>query len=443
MAGEDTELPRRGVSRPRASRSASCRRSRGSIPRRRARQRRGGRRRDHARSSTRYDELNAKLGEDLSPDEMEKVLDEQATHPGPDRRRRTPGISIRGSSWRWTRCGCPPADADVATLSGGERRRVALCRLLLQSPGPAAARRADQPPRRRVGRLARALPARTTRARSSRSRTIATSSTTSPAGFSSSIAAAASPGRATTRRGSSRSSSRLALEEKAETQAAAHARARARVDPHVAARAPGEGQGAAQRVRGSAAPRIPPQKIETAEIYIAPGPRLGDVVVEARRLRKGYGDNLLIEDLDFTLPRGGIVGVIGPNGAGKTTLFRMIIGQEQPDAGTLQIGETVTDRLRRSEPRRARAEQDRLGGDLRRRRRDRARQAQGGVARLRVVVQLQGRAPSSGRSARCPAASATACTWPSCCRRAATCCCSTSRPTISTSTRCARSKRRC
>jgi ATPase subunit of ABC transporter with duplicated ATPase domains len=83
------------------------------------------------------------------------------------------------------------------------------------------------------------------------------------------------------------------------------------------------------------------QKIETAEIYIAPGPRLGDIVVEARKLRKGYGDNLLIEDLDFTLPRGGIVGVIGPNGAGKTTLFRMITGVEGPDAGTLRLGETV------------------------------------------------------------------------------------------------------
>ncbi len=83
------------------------------------------------------------------------------------------------------------------------------------------------------------------------------------------------------------------------------------------------------------------QKIETAEIYIAPGPRLGDIVVEARGLRKGYGDNLLIDGLDFTLPRGGIVGVIGPNGAGKTTLFRMITGQEKPDGGTLKIGETV------------------------------------------------------------------------------------------------------
>jgi ATP-binding cassette ChvD family protein len=83
------------------------------------------------------------------------------------------------------------------------------------------------------------------------------------------------------------------------------------------------------------------QKLETVEIYIPPGPRLGDVVVEARGLRKAYGDRLLMDDLAFTLPRGGIVGVIGPNGAGKTTLFKMITGQEKPDGGTLRVGETV------------------------------------------------------------------------------------------------------
>ena len=77
------------------------------------------------------------------------------------------------------------------------------------------------------------------------------------------------------------------------------------------------------------------------QIHIPAGPRLGDVVVEAKGLRKGFGDRLLIEHLDFSLPRGGIVGVIGPNGAGKTTLFRMITGEEQPDAGTLRVGDTV------------------------------------------------------------------------------------------------------
>jgi ATPase subunit of ABC transporter with duplicated ATPase domains len=83
------------------------------------------------------------------------------------------------------------------------------------------------------------------------------------------------------------------------------------------------------------------QTIESVEIYIPPGPRLGDIVVEARGLRKAYGDLVLFDDLTFTLPRGGIVGVIGPNGAGKTTTFRLITGQETPDGGTLRIGETV------------------------------------------------------------------------------------------------------
>jgi ATPase subunit of ABC transporter with duplicated ATPase domains len=83
------------------------------------------------------------------------------------------------------------------------------------------------------------------------------------------------------------------------------------------------------------------EQIETAEIVIPHGPRLGDVVVVAEKLRKGYGDRVLIDGLDFALPRGGIVGIIGPNGAGKTTLFRMITSQEKPDAGTLKIGETV------------------------------------------------------------------------------------------------------
>jgi ATP-binding cassette ChvD family protein len=83
------------------------------------------------------------------------------------------------------------------------------------------------------------------------------------------------------------------------------------------------------------------EKIDSVEIFIAPGPRLGDIVVEARDLKKSFGENLLFENLTFTLPRGGIVGVIGPNGAGKTTLFRMITGVEQPDGGTLRLGETV------------------------------------------------------------------------------------------------------
>jgi ATPase subunit of ABC transporter with duplicated ATPase domains len=83
------------------------------------------------------------------------------------------------------------------------------------------------------------------------------------------------------------------------------------------------------------------EKIDRVEIYVPPGPRLGDVVVEARDVRKGYGDVVLMEDMTFTLPKGGIVGVIGPNGAGKTTLFRMLVGAEGADSGTLRIGDTV------------------------------------------------------------------------------------------------------
>jgi ATPase subunit of ABC transporter with duplicated ATPase domains len=84
------------------------------------------------------------------------------------------------------------------------------------------------------------------------------------------------------------------------------------------------------------------KRAKDLEIYIPPGPRLGDIVIETKDVSKAYGDNLLVEGMTFSLPRGGIVGVIGPNGAGKTTLFRMITGQEKPDGGTIRIGETVS-----------------------------------------------------------------------------------------------------
>src|SRR5439155_13277837 len=83
------------------------------------------------------------------------------------------------------------------------------------------------------------------------------------------------------------------------------------------------------------------KRAQDLEIYVPPGPRLGRVVIEAKGLKKAYGDRLMFEDLNFQLPPGGIVGVIGPNGAGKTTLFRLITGQEQPDTGSIRLGETV------------------------------------------------------------------------------------------------------
>ena len=107
--------------------------------------------------------------------------------------------------------------------------------------------------------------------------------------------------------------------------------------------APGQGQGPTGGLREAARRGQNDAKDQTRELEIAipPGPRLGDTVIEVKDLRKGYGDRLLIEDLTFSLPRAGIVGIIGPNGAGKTTLFRMLVGQEAPDAGTIQIGDTV------------------------------------------------------------------------------------------------------
>ena len=134
------------------------------------------------------------------------------------------------------------------------------------------------------------------------------------------------------------------------------------------------------------------QKLESVEIYIPPGPRLGDIVVEARGVRKAHGDLLLMDDVSFTLPRGGIVGVIGPNGAGKTTLFRMMTGQEKPDAGML--GGDPIDAIEISPD--ALDPKVRLGRDRRRRGGIDARQADRAVARVCLLVQFKG-AISSGR----------------------------------------------
>ena len=128
-----------------------------------------------------------------------------------------------------------------------------------------------------------------------------------------------------------------------------------------------------------------------AQIQIPPGPRLGGVVVEVEGLSKAFGDRLLIDDLSFKLPPGGIVGVIGPNGAGKTTLFKMITGAEKPDGGSIRLGDTREARLRRPEPRPPQRQEDRVGGGVGRARRHEARRQDGGeLPRLRQLVQLQG-----------------------------------------------------
>jgi sulfate-transporting ATPase len=286
----------------------------------------------------RYDEVNDKLGQDLSPDEMEKVLEEQS---------RVQDRIDASNAWdvdsrlelAMDALRLPPPDADVTKLSGGERRRVALCRLLLQSPDLLLL---DEP----TNHLDTESVAWLERFLKDYAGTVV--AVTHDRYFLDNVAGwilELDRGRGIPWEGNYSSwldqkQQRLALEEKQETkrqQTLARELEWIRMSPR-ARQAKGKARLNAYEdlLRQETA-----QKVETAEIYIAPGPRLGDTVVEARHLKKGYGDNLLIEDLDFTLPRGGIVGVIGPNGAGKTTLFRMITGQERPAEGTLKIGETV------------------------------------------------------------------------------------------------------
>jgi sulfate-transporting ATPase len=287
---------------------------------------------------TRYDAVNAKLGEELSPDEMDKVLEEQGKLQDKIEAANAWDLDSR-LDLAMDALRLPPPDTDVTTLSGGERRRVALCRLLLQSPDLLLL---DEP----TNHLDAESVAWLERFLKDYPGTVV--AVTHDRYFLDNVAGwilELDRGRGIPWEGNYSSwleqkQGRLAQEEKAETRRqrtlerelewirmsprARQAKGKARLNAYE------------ELLRQDTA-----QKIESAEIYIAPGPRLGDLVVESRGLKKGYAGNLLIESLDFTLPRGGIVGVIGPNGAGKTTLFRMITGAEAPDAGMLKIGETV------------------------------------------------------------------------------------------------------
>jgi ATP-binding cassette ChvD family protein len=287
---------------------------------------------------TRFDEINAKFGEDMSADAMDKLMEDQA--------RVQDAIEAAGA-WdldsklehAMDALRLPPGDADVSTLSGGEKRRVALCRLLLQSPDLLLL---DEPTNHLDAESVAWLEHYLHEYKGS------VVAITHDRYFLDNVAGwileldrtRAFPWEGNYSSWLEQKQQRLAVEEKAETKRqrtlqrelewirmsprARQAKGKARLNAYE------------QLLAEDTADRL-----DRVEIYIPPGPRLGDIVVEARGVRKAYGDLLLIDDMDFTLPRGGIVGVIGPNGAGKTTLFRMLVGQEKPDAGTIRLGETV------------------------------------------------------------------------------------------------------
>jgi ATP-binding cassette ChvD family protein len=233
----------------------------------------------------------------------------------------------------------PPPDADVSVLSGGERRRVALCRLLLSQPDLLLL---DEP----TNHLDAESVAWLERHLAEYKGTVV--AVTHDRYFLDNVAgwileldrARGIPYEGNYSSWLEQKQARLAQEERSEK-----ARQRTIAAELEWVRQNPKGRQTKQKARLNNFEALVAQernvKLDEVQIHIPAGPRLGDTVVEAEGLRKGFGDRLLIEDLSFSLPRGGIVGVIGPNGAGKTTLFRMITGQEQPDAGALRIGDTV------------------------------------------------------------------------------------------------------
>jgi ATP-binding cassette ChvD family protein len=286
----------------------------------------------------RSEELGAKFGETLPDAEMEKVQNEfdkvQDAINAVDGWDLDRHLEIAMDAMR-----LPPGESMPATLSGGERRRVALCKMLLQKPDLLLL---DEP----TNHLDAESVAWLERHLSEYHGTVV--AVTHDRYFLDNVArwileldrGHGIPWEGNYSSWLDQKQNRLAREEKQES-----ARRKALARELEWARMAPRARVAKSKARLSAYEKLASQEYEEREdelvLQIPPGPHLGDLVVRAEGVRKGYGDNLLMEDLNFDLPRGGIVGVIGPNGAGKTTLFRMIVGQEKPDGGSLRVGETV------------------------------------------------------------------------------------------------------
>ncbi|WP_455212094.1 energy-dependent translational throttle protein EttA [Kaarinaea lacus] len=286
----------------------------------------------------RFNEISMKFADPMSDDEMNALLEEQG--------KLQDAIDASGG-WEVDRMleiaadalRLPPWDADVNKLSGGERRRVALCRLLLSKPDMLLL---DEP----TNHLDAESVAWLERFLHDYSGTVV--AVTHDRYFLDNVAGwilELDRGHGIPWEGNYSSwleqkEKRLEVEERQES-----ARIKAMKAELEWVRSNPKGRHAKSKARLARFEELSNQDYQkrnaTNELFIPPGPRLGDLVIEANHIRKGFGDRLLIEDLSFNLPKGGIVGVIGPNGAGKTTMFRMLVGQEKPDAGELRVGETV------------------------------------------------------------------------------------------------------
>jgi len=286
----------------------------------------------------RFEEVSAKFGEELDEDEMNALITEQgelqekidaANGWELDRT-----VEIAMDALR-----CPPGDADVATLSGGERRRIALCRLLLQKPDLLLL---DEP----TNHLDAESVAWLQRFLHDYAGTVVT--VTHDRYFLDEVAGwilELDRGQGIPYQGNysgwlEQKQKRLAQEGKQE-----EARQRTLERELEWVKQSPRARQAKSKARLAAYDQLVAQSrekvAENVQIVLPPGPRLGDVVIDAEHIAKAYADRLLIEDLSFRLPPGGIVGIIGANGAGKTTLFRMVTGREEPDKGSFKVGETV------------------------------------------------------------------------------------------------------
>ena len=285
-----------------------------------------------------YNAINEKFSEPMSDDEMTKLCDRQAAVQEKLDALDAWDIDSR-LDMAMDALRCPPGETPVKVLSGGEKRRVALCRLLLQKPSILLL---DEPTNHLDAESVAWLEHHLQKYEGT------VIAVTHDRYFLDNVAGwilELDRGQGIPWQGNYSSwleqkQNRLKNEEKAESE-----RIKTLERELEWIRMSPKGRHAKSKARISAYEQLLGQNLEresaTREIFIAPGPRLGDLVIEAKDVSKAYGEKLLVEGMTFKLPPGGIVGVIGPNGAGKTTLFRMIIGQEKPDTGEIRIGETV------------------------------------------------------------------------------------------------------